>query len=838
MRPSAKSILVFSLAIAGLGSLENAVADLPIERRNVLFIFIDDLKPKINSFGSVEMVTPNLDAFAESSLSFTRAYCQQSVCGPSRASIMTGLRPDTTKLWGNPPTGTSTREAVDPSIITLPQHFSNNGYRTAGFGKIFHGRSNNAQDGNQSYTEGWTSINAPHRYYGGDATSGNWIAEDGGANSVSPTDAGEFDYRTNPPTPITDEHYQDGLVAEAALTKLQEFSADYLATDQPFFLAVGFSKPHLPFACPKAYWDLYDPNEIDLSDYNENLNLPVGGEAFTAPPIAELTGYDRVNGAPDINLARELIHGYMASVSYSDAQAGKLINALDTIDNTGKLRDNTIVVILGDHGWHLGDHGAFWTKNTNFEEATRTPLIIRTPGMATQGVAGAKCEKPVELVSVYPTLVDLNDLDNPTQPNDWQFDGASLLPLLNLPNRSDWLRPAFSQYHKRISGDGLTTDWGMGYTMKTERFRYTEWYLTDNVNRDVKQSENPEFSELYDHQSDPGETVNLAAHPEYASTVSVLSTTLDGGQGWASLLSDQPTFSNSSQPSVEIVGLDIPNNATILVSGESGQEVTLSTSSDLKIWEAAQPTNIITLNASGQYVTAVNLEFSMGSFMRAAVATENDNGLPPPFNGFLDTLEIYQDGNFMVIETDNIPNHPSPYFATNNPNYEAYNGTNQGYRQNPNSIGAQNLVFRIPINPIEATNKENTRLGPIGVAINGVALFNQYAGPNQPLTNEIDSFDQYNGHPTGGDMYHYHVEPYYITNDNKDGLVGVLLDGFPVYGPVENGVTLTSSDLDEYHGHFGPTKEFPEGIYHYHFTAEDPYLNGGQYFGTPGAQTN
>ena len=158
--------------------------------------------------------------------------------------------------------------------------------------------------------------------------------------------------------------------------------------------------------------------------------------------------------------------------------------------------------------------------------------------------------------------------------------------------------------------------------------------------------------------------------------------------------------------------------------------------------------------------------------------------------------------------------------------------------KNPNKIIEQNLVFKIPLNPTEATTHSYTQLGPIGVSVNGVALFNQYAGPNRALGDEINSFDQYNGHPQQTGMYHYHVEPLHITSEEgEDGLIGFLSDGFPVYGPYENGKEITNADLDQYHGHFGPTKEYPNGIYHYHITGDSPYINGGQYYGTPGTVT-
>ncbi|TGV02687.1 YHYH protein [Flavivirga rizhaonensis] len=202
-------------------------------------------------------------------------------------------------------------------------------------------------------------------------------------------------------------------------------------------------------------------------------------------------------------------------------------------------------------------------------------------------------------------------------------------------------------------------------------------------------------------------------------------------------------------------------------------------------------------------------------------------------------LSYAVNGNTVTFTTQDLPNHTSPYWPTSNPLYEAYNGTNSNWRINPNTISEQNIVFTMSLNPSEASNKQATGLGPIGIARNGVVFFNQYAGPDQPLTNEIDSFDQWLGHPQRTGQYHYHIEPTYLTKQfGEDAFLGLLADGFPVYGPVENGETITNDDLDAYHGHTSATADFPDGIYHYHITSEDPYLNGNGYFGTPGNISN
>lgn len=212
--------------------------------------------------------------------------------------------------------------------------------------------------------------------------------------------------------------------------------------------------------------------------------------------------------------------------------------------------------------------------------------------------------------------------------------------------------------------------------------------------------------------------------------------------------------------------------------------------------------------------------------------------VPAVFKTFTSNVKVSLDGDYVVLQTDDVPDHPSPYFGTSDSRYEGYNGSNPNFQINPNRIVTQNITLRIPANPKVASTHQSTSLGPFGIALNGVVLFNQFAAGNQPLTGEINSFDQYNGHPQQAGQYHYHVEPLYLTAKNgKAALLGFLLDGFPVYGPMENGATVVSSALDQYHGHEHATAEYPNGIYHYHLTDDAPYINGGQYYGTPGTTT-
>jgi hypothetical protein len=233
----------------------------------------------------------------------------------------------------------------------------------------------------------------------------------------------------------------------------------------------------------------------------------------------------------------------------------------------------------------------------------------------------------------------------------------------------------------------------------------------------------------------------------------------------------------------------------------------------------------------------------ISSFISCSKSNSNSgsnstDSVPAIYKKIYGATSITSDGTFITIKSTALPDHKSPYYAGTqwaSTLDTAYDGSNSNYSKNPNSIGQQNYVFKIPLHPVSASTKQATSLGPIGVSLNGVPFYNQYNGQNNPLTVEINSFDQYNGHPDQSNTYHYHIEPLYLTKTKgKDALLGFLLDGFPVYGPMENGALITDADLDAYHGHTSATADYPNGIYHYHITAEDPYINGNGYYGTPG----
>jgi len=471
---------------------------------NVLFFVVDDLRPELGCYGRSYIKSPNIDKLAKSGMVFDRAYCQQAVCSPTRSSLLTGTRPDTTKVWD---LVTHFRTAL-PNVVTLGQHFKNNGYFVQGMGKIYHG----GYDDPPSWSVPWQTPKAI-RYAVPenqklDARRNDLVDPDdptppdqkpaakpapakaGGV--VDDTTAGKFDTRgpAFEGADVPDDTFQDGKVANLAMSTLREMSKK----KEPFFLAVGFIKPHLPFVSPKKYWDLYDPAKIELAP---NPFRPKDAPEYSILPGGELRNYHGIpKGSVPPDLARQLKHGYYASVSYTDTQIGKVMGELERLG----LKDNTIVVLWGDHGWKLGEHDA-WCKHTTVENDTNGPLILSVPGMKS---AGAHSKALVEYVDVYPTLTELAGLPLPGH-----LEGTSFKPLLDNPTRA-WKTAAFSQYPRKVKGRQL-----MGYAMRTDRYRFTVWVdREDHSKIDAK--------ELYDHQADPQENVNIANLPENAALVATL----------------------------------------------------------------------------------------------------------------------------------------------------------------------------------------------------------------------------------------------------------------------------------------------------------------------------
>lgn len=426
------------------------------KRPNVLFIAVDDMKVELNCYGQKHVISPNIDRLAAQGTLFERAYCQQSVCNPSRASVMTGLRPDTLKVW-DLPTHFRTHH---PDVVTLPQLFMKNGYFAQGIGKIFH---NWRQDDWKGDEVSWSVPSFLH--YATHGADKPMVDGKLPPNLVSGKRGSEC-------RDVPDNAYYDGRIAEKAIDELRAIKQ----RRQPFFLAVGFWKPHLPFNAPKKYWDRYERKKVPLP------------KVLTPPkdvPAIALTK-DRIDGKRDRELLRELNHGHLAAMTYLDTQIGKVLNELDALG----LRKNTIIVFWSDHGLHLGEHGLL-RKTTVFDVDARVPMIVSAPGL--QG--GQRTKSLVELLDIYPTLADLCDL----KPLG-KLEGKSLVPILKNPKAT--VKPVALTQTPRPNYPRGKSPKIMGYSIRAERFRYTEWreFETGKV----------EATELYDHDNDPGETVNVA----------------------------------------------------------------------------------------------------------------------------------------------------------------------------------------------------------------------------------------------------------------------------------------------------------------------------------------
>jgi iduronate 2-sulfatase len=459
-----------------------ALAGMVRKRPNVLFIAVDDLRPELGIYGASHVKSPNIDALGRSGTVFTHAYCQQAVCNPSRASLMTGLRPDTLRVWDLQTDFRKNR----PDAVTIPQTFKAHGYHAASIGKIFH----NTLPDRASWSEPELHITGfpfdPDAVYRSDDDT-VWIehrkqqikAEGKQESHIDQYGQWYLKSSASESPDVPDNAYYDGAQTDVAIRKLSELSG----RNEPFFFGVGYYRPHLPFNAPKKYWDLYDRDTLPLSP---NPFLPRHAPPMAANMNRELRGYRDFANAPTPHQgtlsesdARRLRHGYFASVSYVDAQIGRLLVELDRMG----LADNTIVVLWGDHGWKLGDHNS-WGKMTNYEIDTRAPLIIRAPGMK----AGFR-NGMVEFVDVYPTLCELAGIARRPE-----LEGVSLL-------RQKGKSEVFSQFLREgiwVAPDG--TEY-MGYSIRTNAFRYVEWinWKTGAL----------AGTELYDFSQDPLENENI-----------------------------------------------------------------------------------------------------------------------------------------------------------------------------------------------------------------------------------------------------------------------------------------------------------------------------------------
>lgn len=443
-------------------------------KKNILLIAVDDLKPNIGAYGDTIAKTPNIDRLAARGLRFDRAYTNQALCSPSRNALMVGIRPGSLGIYD---LATNFRKAA-PDAVTLPQYFIQHGYRAENLGKIYH-----IGQGNQDDAASWSVPRAqlPAQTY---ALEANRPPQSGGQERDPLRNRGAATESAD----VSDDTYIDGKIADEAIRRLE---AAKQREGTPFFLATGFIRPHLPFVAPKKYWDLYDRTKLKLPELRKP---PEGSPAAATRPNGELAAYKDTKDANSLSEEKqlELLHGYYAAASYTDTQIGKVLDALDRLG----LTDSTIVILWGDHGWHLGDHG-YWGKFTNYEQATRIPFIIAAPGVTKPGSHTTSLAQSVDL---YPTLVELNGLPAPqTSPS---LEGKSLVPVLKDPAAT-----VHDGVLQVVPRQGV-----IGRSLRTSTHRLVEW-------KKPGATEGAEF-ELYDYVKDPLETKNLAT--EQAELVTTL----------------------------------------------------------------------------------------------------------------------------------------------------------------------------------------------------------------------------------------------------------------------------------------------------------------------------
>jgi iduronate 2-sulfatase len=436
------------------------------EQPNVLFIGVDDLRPEIFCYGLEKMITPNLDRLAKRGVKFDRAYCNIAVCGASRASLMKGLRPTPTRFTSY----LTYAEKDAPDVPSLPMTFKQAGYHTASNGKIYHHRNDDAQ--------AW-SRPAWHP----NKSSIWWALPENRALQTGKRARGPAYELADE----ADEAYPDHMICDKTLADMRRLAKQ----DKPFFMACGFYRPHLPFVAPKKYWDLYPTEKVTLPD---NMYFPRDLPTAFNYTWGEMRSYHGIpkKGPVSDETAVQLIRGYYACVSFIDAQVGRLLDQLDKLG----VAENTIIVLWGDHGWQLGEHG-FWCKHTNFEVASRTPLLVVAPGAE----GGRVCKRLVEYVDIYPTLCDLAGLPKPEH-----LQGKSMQPLLADVNAE----------HK----EAVITRHGGGDAVRTERYRYMEMHTKNGAGqlRGVG---------LFDLEKDPDENQNVAEDPAYADVRAELKTVLE-----------------------------------------------------------------------------------------------------------------------------------------------------------------------------------------------------------------------------------------------------------------------------------------------------------------------
>lgn len=463
-----KSIIVL-LAYLSLGF--NLIAQ--EEKPNVLVFFVDDLRAELGCYGSETAITPNIDNLANDGVMFNKAYCQQAICAPSRMSVMTGLRPETLGIYS---IFTPLRK-VHKDVVTIPQLFKANGYKTISIGKVYH----HSFDDKESWTTHFEKEDNSYLKPENIALLARLKKESGRKlNGPAYEDAD-----------VDDEAYKDGRAAKYAIETLEKIK------DDKFLMFVGLSKPHLPFNAPKKYWNLYDKNSFKIPSREKPKDM----YRLALSKWGELKNYHGIpkKGDLDDDLSRTLIHGYHASVSYVDAQVGKVMKSLEDLD----LRKNTMVIFMSDHGYKIGEYGA-WCKHSNVEIDVRVPLIISRETGYKKRKSGVTSNALVENVDIFKTLVDLCELEGPVS------DGKSLLPVIDHP-KQEWDNSATSVYARGKNIMGCTTTDG--------QWRYTEW-------RDSKTHEIL-GAELYEHNNNLLSFTNLSGHESYSEVESKMKTLLE-----------------------------------------------------------------------------------------------------------------------------------------------------------------------------------------------------------------------------------------------------------------------------------------------------------------------
>ena len=469
--------------MTGLGSLLLLSILAASERPNVLFVVVDDMRVELGCYGQSHVQSPHLDALAGRAMRFDRAYCQQAVCNPSRASALTGLRPYTLGLHD---LATHFRQRR-PGIVTLPQAMMLAGYHTRCIGKVFHNWLHPKQRGD---SRSWSVPSIMHYAHHGDDVPHVGLLPP----NTSPTPKTQR-------RDVPDEAYFDGRIATLAADSLRAYAA--AEEQQPFFLAVGFWKPHAPFNAPARYWDLYDRDAIDPPTPAKPPR--------NVPPLAMHDGRelrsgfrDRPGRRPNDADTLALRHGYYAAISYVDAQIGRVLTAL----RESGLGENTVVVFWSDHGYHLGEK-TLWAKTSNFELDARVPLLIATPPSLDLPRDGRSTDSLVELLDLYPTLCDLTGVEPPHR-----LEGTSLVPLLD--GREPPPRYALTEHPRPAYISDETPATAMGLSLRAPRYRYTEWRRVD----DGTTTDDILATELYDHERDPDETANIAAEqPDAVATM-------------------------------------------------------------------------------------------------------------------------------------------------------------------------------------------------------------------------------------------------------------------------------------------------------------------------------